>query len=92
MNECDICNSKGCENLIKKTFAKENNDLIVVEYSLYYCCYDNGIKRDMLKFWCDECLSNDTVKQRLIDEDVPLTTPNIRNTNPYNKWIDLKNE
>ncbi len=89
--QCDTCKEEGCENLIKKTFHKEENNL-VVEYSLHFCCYDNGIPRNMLKYWCNTCLSNDKVRQRLIDEADTYVEPKLRDTNPYDKWIDLKHE
>ena len=89
--QCDTCKDETCTNLTKKTFHKEENNQ-VVEYSLHYCCYDNGIPRNMLKYWCDTCLSNDKVRERILAER-DYTIPQMRNINVYKKLgIDLKHE
>ncbi len=89
MTECITCKDTTCTNFIKKIFHKEAEHGQIVEFTQYFCCYDNGIARNMLKYWCNECLSNPKVRQRIVAE-VVYNTPKVRNTNPYKKWIDLK--
>ncbi len=91
MNKCTLCDLEGCETLTKKTFHKEEKtewgDIRIVEYSTYSCCFDNKHK-----IYCDFCLGSDKVREMIIARPEKLLKPMLRNTNPYDKWIDLKNE